>query len=444
MPLLRALSPLAALLAALCLAALPATAESPLFTVERVQVDVTADSATAARTQGLNRAHRAAFDRLVERLVPRNELERVPEVPLDRLKGLVRDFEVFDEQTSNVRYLAKLTFRFHPEGVRALLRANDVPFAETRSKPVVVLPVWGSGESAVLWSNPNPWRAAWADRAEQVGLVPLTVPLGDLADIRAVDAQQAIEADRKALKAIAEQHGADDVLVTQARLAGDPEAHTASMQVITSRIGTPEMERTLVDNVQQRAEESLEHMLARAADRVARDVEETWKRANLLRYEETARLEVEVPLDGLQRWVAVRRRLAQVARVQSVALDALTRKTAHLELSHVGAREQLALALRQADLVLERTAPDADGAADAGAPGENDGQRDGWRLRAAEMDAPDPGRRAGDQAADGRTTPASPAQGRGAPATAGGIERRQLPSPGSGRSAPAAGAQTDG
>ena len=363
MPLVGALKRLLPLVAAVLVWPGALAAQAPLYTVENVEVDTTADSATAAREQGLDSAHVTAFNRMVKRLVLRSELNRVPDMTADRIANLLRDFEVFDERTSDVRYLAEVTFRFRPDGIRQFLKDNDIPFAETRSKPVVVLPVWGQGEDAVLWDNPNPWREAWADRAEQTGLVPLTVPLGDLGDIRAVSARQALNGDRAALKAIAERYGAADVLVTQGRLAGDPEAFTGSMQVVTSRIGTPEMERTLVDNVQQQRDEPLAEMLARAADRVARDVEETWKRANLLDFDQRNRLQVEVPIDGLERWVTVRERLDRVARIESFAVSAMTRTLARLEIAYYGERRQLALALQQNDLVLERT--NADGSTTA-------------------------------------------------------------------------------
>jgi len=358
MPLVGALKRLLPLVAALLVLPGALAAQAPLYTVENVEVDATADSATAAREQGLNQAHVTAFERMVERLVLRSELNRVPQINADRIANLLRDFEVFNERTSNVRYLAEVTFRFRPDSIRQFLKDNDIPFAETRSKPVVVLPVWGEGEDAVLWDNPNPWREAWANRAEQTGLVPLVVPLGDLGDLRAVSAAEALDGDREALKAIARRYGAEDVLVTQGRLAGDPEAFTGSMQVVTSRIGTPEMERTLVDNVQQQRDEPLASMLARAADRVARDVEETWKRANLLDFEQRNRLRVEVPIDGLERWVTVRERLDRVARIESYAVSAMTRTLARLEMTYYGERRQLALALKQNDLVLERVNPD--------------------------------------------------------------------------------------
>jgi hypothetical protein len=406
MPLVGALKRLLPIVAALALWPGAAAAQAPLYTVENVEVDTTAGSATAAREQGLDGAHVTAFNRMVERLVLRSELNRVPELSADRIANLLRDFEVFDERTSDVRYLAEVTFRFRPDSIRQFLKDNDIPFAETRSKPVVVLPVWGEGDQAVLWDNPNPWREAWADRAEQTSLVPLTVPLGDLGDIRAVSAREALNGDREALAAIAERYGAADVLVTQGRLAGDPEAFTGSMQVITSRIGTPEMERTLVDNVQQQRDEPLADMLARAADRVARDVEETWKRANLLDFEQRNRLQAQVPLDGLERWVTVRERLDAVARIESVSVTAVTRTAARVALTYYGDRGQLALALKQNDIVLERANPDgsmsevatsrvegdpaqaggltSDGSLGSDRMGQPEDPSD-WRLRAAEM-----------------------------------------------------------
>ena len=354
MPLARLLAFAAALL--LGAAALPqsAGAQNPVFTVSGVEVDVTGDSAAAARQQAIDNGHRKAFQQLMQRLVPSNRVSQVPELSAQQLANYVRDFEVFDERTSDVRYLASLTFRFQPQAVRQFLRSNEIPFAETRSKPVVVLPVYGSRETAVLWEEPNPWREVWSQRTQQTGLVPLTVPLGDLSDIRAIDVQQALETDEAALQQLAQHHGADDVVVTQARVAGDPEAGTASLQVISTRVGTPSLERTLVDNVQQEVDEDLKGMLTRAADGVVRDIEESWKRANVLSFNDRQALSVEVPLDGIERWVAVRDRLDGVARVAGVSIDLLSRAQARLQLDYYGEVEQLQVALRQQDLVLER------------------------------------------------------------------------------------------
>jgi hypothetical protein len=89
----------------------------------------------------------------------------------------VRDFSVAREKASSVRYIARLNYRFKADEVRDLLRAYNVPFAETPSRPVVVLPVYEIGASAVLWDEPNPWRQQWNAKDEPQGLVPLIARL---------------------------------------------------------------------------------------------------------------------------------------------------------------------------------------------------------------------------------------------------------------------------
>lgn len=372
----------------------PAAAAGDIFTVQDVPVDVTGESAAGARETALARGHRKALRRLLERLVPRDLLDRVPELPQERLVAMVRDFEVKNERTSTVRYLADLTFRFKPAAVRGFLRNRSIPFAETRSKPVLVLPVYGAAGDAALWQEPNPWRMVWARRAEQPGLVPLIVPLGDLGDMRTVTAQEALRGEAGKLDAIAARYDASDVLVTQALPAGDAAAGNASVQVITRRHGTPGQERTVVDSLRQVEDETLEGLLARAADAVAEDVEEAWKQANLLRFESRRSLDVMVPLDGLEAWLEVRRRLRDVAFIGSMNLTAMSRRRAELEITYYGERDQLDLALAQSDLRLE---PVEDGPAE-------------WRLRPA-------GAAGGDADEDEESSPAAAADGSAETAT---------------------------
>ena len=67
------------------------------------------------------------------------------------------------------------TGRIGPHGGRRLLRGAGIPFAETMSKPLVVVPVLRTENRTVLWEENNPWRAAWIKTASANGLVPLLV-----------------------------------------------------------------------------------------------------------------------------------------------------------------------------------------------------------------------------------------------------------------------------
>ena len=138
---------------------------SDIFTVRDVPVDETAATAADARQTALAVGQRRAFRRLMNRLVPEAHQSSIPALDSNLLQYYVLDFSVDNERTSAVRYLADLTFRFNADEVRNLLRSNSVGFAETRSKPLLVLPVFISPEAGpTLWVDPNPWRETWARR----------------------------------------------------------------------------------------------------------------------------------------------------------------------------------------------------------------------------------------------------------------------------------------
>jgi hypothetical protein len=326
---------------------------SDIFTVRNVAVDETAATAADARQTALAVGQRRAFRRLMGRLVPESQQPTVPEVDANLLQYYVLDFSVNNERTSPVRYLADLTFRFNPEEVRKLLRGAGVAFAETRSKPVVVLPVFSDpATEPTLWFGENPWRDIWALRPGDEGLVPLTVPLGDLDDHTAIDTQRALAGDAEALRAIAERYGADDVVVTEATLSGDPEDGSGVLQVVTRRYNDGRAGGTSRDKVVQVTGEPYDALLGRAADRIGTAVQETWKQQYLLQFGNQRSLLAFVPLSDLDDWLTVRRRLEGVAAIQQAGLVAMSRREAQLEITFVGDEQRLTRALAQRDLFL--------------------------------------------------------------------------------------------
>jgi hypothetical protein len=337
--------------AAVLLLALPARA-ADVFTVGPVPVDATGKSAAEAREQARTDGQRRAFSALIERLTLASDRARVPRVDAAALNNLVQDFAVANERSSAVRYLADLTFRFRADPLRRLLRGAGVPFAETQSKPVVVLPVLVGEGTPVLWDSPNPWRDAWANRRTQGGLVPFIVPTGDLADLAAVDAPQAIAGDRAAFDKIAQLHGNGEVLVSEARARGE-----SVFETITTRYGAGGGPQGLAQTWRANPGESEADLLARAVEGVAASVEEVWKQENLLRFGQEAKLAVSVPVQSIEDWVGVRERLSGVAAIQRADVVGLNRSEARLELSYIGDPAQLKLALAQRDLVLEEGSP---------------------------------------------------------------------------------------
>ena len=326
-----------------------------LFEVSNVTVDVTADSATTARVEALAQGEQKAYRLLLQRLTLQAYHNRLPEISAPQLAELVQDFAVVEEKTSSVRYIAKLTYRFRAKGVRALLDEYGLPFAETASKPVLMLPVYQAAGALLLWDDPNPWRAAWQNYTENgpgQGLVPMVLPVGDLNDVRTIGAEQAIEGDMARLEEIAQRYDAGDVVVAHGILRMDSYNGQPELEVYLTRFGSALQEHTVVKSFTSEPGDDMQTLLTRAAVQLTAQVEDNWKQDNLIQAGSAQLLPVSVPVRGLSDWVKVRDRLNGVAIIRRADLVLLRRDQVRLNLHFIGDAEQLALSLDQADLAL--------------------------------------------------------------------------------------------
>jgi len=341
----------AGLLLALGLPAVGAGAATDPFSVAGVTVDATAATASAARDAALADGQRKAFRQLLERLTTPADHGRLPRLPDAEIVPLVAGFQVQEERTSAVRYLATLTYSFRPNAVRALLRHAGIPFAETASRPVLLVPVLKTTAGGVLlWEPANVWRRAWLDKPPPTGLVPAVVPAGDADDVAALPAAPADAGSPAALAALLQRYDAGEALIAEAAL------DAAGVMVTLRRPGTPDP--LMSERITQSGVESQADLLRRACLRVVQELEERWKRETaVLPQDDEGGLVVRVPLRGVDDWLELRRRLAATGFVQGVTVKSLNRREAIVGLSFAGDASQLKLVLAQRQLALEE-APD--------------------------------------------------------------------------------------
>ncbi len=329
-------------------------ARANVFEVRDVAVDVTAETAASAREAALADGEAMAFRRLLERLTLSEDHGQLPQLAPAEITEYVSDFSVSGEKTSAVRYLARLHFRFKPAEIRDLLRGAGLQFAETPSKPVLVLPVYQPASGLVLWEDPNPWRDAWSRRQSGGGLVHLALPLGDLGDINALSVQQAVRGEVAALGKLAERYKAGDTVVAYARVGLNPGGAGQRIDVSMTRFSPHRDPETNLLAVEQEQGETAEDLLIRGADAIADLLEDTWKRENLLIGGEAGVTAVTIPITGLGDWIDVRKRLKGVAVVRQIETVLMSLDEVRVNLHYVGASEQLQTALGQSDLALVR------------------------------------------------------------------------------------------
>lgn len=336
-----------------------AQATTDFLTVSGVEVDVTAGDAVTARDAAFVEAQRKAYEMLLAQLADGASAQALPPLSDAEISDLVEDFEIESERSSTVRYIGRFTFRFKGAEVRNLLESHGVRYAVLQSPPLLVLPVFSAGEQSLLWGDNNPWFAAWLARPTAGQLVPLKLPLGDLQDMTALEASQALAGDAQRLQSLAQRYDAAAALVVEAQ----PSADGRSVAATAKRYGALGLEETIAATGNG---SDLNAALADAVRQLDQQIQTAWKDNNLLDSSAERVVTVTVPIETYRGWLDLKKKLASVTMVREARLLALSSRSAELDLTFLGDITQLQTALAQRGLTLLQEG--ADYALMAGAP----------------------------------------------------------------------------
>src|SRR5205085_11194153 len=98
-------------------------------------------------------------------------------------------------------------------------------------------------------------------------------------------------------------------------------------------------------------------LLRRAVAAVATGIESGWKKEPVPGYDQVGALTAVLPITGLDDWVLARERLAGVPAIRKIALVALSRQEATIEIGYGGSIDQLKASLAAISLDLVRRDP---------------------------------------------------------------------------------------
>ncbi len=323
-----------------------------VYTVKNVKVDVTAESAAVAREAALKIGQKEAHKRLMKRIVLVRDFSNLPKLLDKQLVQLVAGVEVVEEKTSPVRYLAKFVVRFNPSAVRIYLRNAGIRFAETKSKAMIVLPLLRVQATLQLWDSGNLWLKAWRKLPNSDGLIDLIVPKGVTPDIADISPEQAVIGNDERIKSISQRYGAAKALLTVATIKDLQGKQT--IELATSWLSPRGSDRTSIKSLNNTKGQPLQSILSDAAIHLRDEIEEDWKKDNLLRFEDSRKLIAQANLQGLSDLVLLKNKLKTNPFVQKIEIVRVSLNSALIRVQYIGHPDQLSLSLSQRDIVLTR------------------------------------------------------------------------------------------
>jgi hypothetical protein len=347
---------------ALGVTSLTVRAEEPDPLSATVAVDATADTVVKAREMARIDGQRRALSAVAEQLAGGAATAKPPKLDDKAITALVLSFEVAHERMSAVRYAADYTFHFRADETRRVLQKAGIAAAPEPVKPAILIPVYQSAGQSRLWDDLNPWRQAWeepppGDGGGGGGGAPrLLVPLGDAGDIAAIDADKARAGDAEALLALARRNGGGDVIVALAALRGSPD-RPAGLDATVRRYRSGRPSDSHAEKLTANPGESESDLLRRGVAAILSDIASGWKNEAVPHYDQEGSLTAVLPITGLDDWVRARDRLAGVPAIRKIALVAMSRQEATIEIGYDGNINQLKASLAEISLDLVRDDP---------------------------------------------------------------------------------------
>jgi hypothetical protein len=344
-----------------------------IFQVNDVVTDVTSDSAAHAREKAVADAQRTAFGQLIDRLgAPASVGTKLSD---DDIAALVKSFEVKDEHVSTVRYIGTFAVQFKPNAIRKLLDNRGSNYTETRSPPVVVLPILNTNGHPVLWEDKTKWRMAWESAPHNDGLVPVIIPAGELDDVSLISTAEAMKGKTEAIKALIDKYQSEGVMVATLNADLDKPAGDFKVDLMhydADGDAMPAAHFTLPAPADKAA---LDVTLAQAVARVRHQLEKDWRNTEeettsapaagavialdapqAVSHDPVTHLSVQVEIGTLAEWAEIRHKLDNVPSISHTDVITLQRGATSIELEFHGTIDALQEALMQHNLVLQQDA----------------------------------------------------------------------------------------
>lgn len=325
-----------------------------VFTVANYPVQALAANAVKAKEAAIADGQKAAFRSLLKRLVPVSAYSRLNEIKKADTRGLADGFVVRSERNSTTEYIASLDFAFRPDAVRDLLQRENVPYIEEQAPEIIlVAAVREKGKLARSGSVEKAWRDIWGDLDLRNALTPLK-----LEAIKPVvhddTLNMLLTGDESANRVMASEYAGEKVVAAIAEI-DKPSGRIHVTLAGQDAVGSFNLKRSY-----RLYDDDVGYAMELAAVVSLGIIEGRWKAvkargqggvAAMAAGGEPVRMLVE--FQGLEDWNSLRARVLETQGISDVRIDAVSARSADMQVTYPGGGSALANVFAARGLTLQ-------------------------------------------------------------------------------------------
>ncbi|HPF77670.1 MAG TPA: DUF2066 domain-containing protein [Alphaproteobacteria bacterium] len=337
-------------------------AAAPSYTVEDIEVDVTADNAVQAREKAFEEAQIKGYRMLAERFLSAEDMANFEDPDINTVSALVKDYEVTNEKLSATRYKGIYKIRYSKKAFGN--NAPDMGMTHGAMVPaggdILVLPFYQLGQRTFLWQI-NPFLEAWTRAKNDNHAGKAVVPVGDIDDISQIRDDQALTYDPSKLNAMRLRYHARDVALMIARPQSTPGSST-NVEVSFYKVkpygpemirqmtvqGYPgELEQQLYNRVVAQAAMVIESGARGQQPQAGQAVPNNNQVQQAPLSGPVSSITAQVNFNTVREWVDAKRSIERAYGVQSVEVKSLSARHAMVGVNFQGSVDALRQSLQQ-------------------------------------------------------------------------------------------------
>lgn len=344
------------------------------YTIENIEVDITADNAVEAREKAFEVAQIKAYEELARRLLDAEAYKEFETPDINVISNYVQNYEVKNEKLSAVRYNGTYEIQFsqraidHIQKKQKITDDRNIIEAVSQNGDTLILPLYQRSGRTFLWQA-NPFMQAWV-RARNNSNINAIVPIGDINDIKQIRDGQGLSYDPSRLNAMRLRYNAERVVILTVEPAIQPDGRNTMMlkiydaqpygPVLKAQSIVPayagEVEDQLYNRLVNESLKSLAQMNVADPSRsmavLDNNVNDPQAMGSQAYNGATATITTQVNFSSVREWVQMKKTIETLPNVSSVIVQSMSPRAAVLNIKFKGGEENLRQGLSQKGLVL--------------------------------------------------------------------------------------------